>query len=142
MNDIFKRKKSNKINKIQNENGAEENNLIFTVKEEKKGLIGKKAVITVFELSDAIEFAEEYVKKHGAPIVIKADGLAAGKGVDKDPENAFQCFKKASEPQNYPGALLNLAQCYEIGFGTKKNLREAKRLKDLANMVAEALAHN
>ena len=25
--------------------------------------------------------AEEYVKKHGAPIVIKADGLAAGKGV-------------------------------------------------------------
>lgn len=41
---------------------VEENNLIFTVKEEKKGLIGKKAVITVFELSDAIEFAEEYVK--------------------------------------------------------------------------------
>lgn len=41
---------------------VEENDLIFTVKEEKKGLIGKKAVITVFELSDAIEFAEEYVK--------------------------------------------------------------------------------
>jgi phosphoribosylamine--glycine ligase len=28
-----------------------------------------------------IEPAAEYIKKHGAPIVIKADGLAAGKGV-------------------------------------------------------------
>ncbi|MCG6938192.1 MAG: phosphoribosylamine--glycine ligase [Gammaproteobacteria bacterium] len=29
----------------------------------------------------AIEPAIEYIKKHGAPIVVKADGLAAGKGV-------------------------------------------------------------
>ena len=27
------------------------------------------------------EFAKDYIRKHGAPIVIKADGLAAGKGV-------------------------------------------------------------
>ncbi|HEX5055126.1 MAG TPA: phosphoribosylamine--glycine ligase [Gammaproteobacteria bacterium] len=32
------------------------------------------------EFTDA-DKAKEYVKKHGAPIVIKADGLAAGKGV-------------------------------------------------------------
>lgn len=42
--------------------GIDENDLIFTVTAEKKGLIGKKASITVYELSDAIEFAEKYVK--------------------------------------------------------------------------------
>lgn len=65
--------------------------------------------------------------------------LATGKGVEKNPELAFQCFQKASEPQNYPGALLNLAQCYELGFGTAKNLKEAKRLQKIAAEVAEAL---
>lgn len=34
-----------------------------------------------YEVFTEIEPAKAYVKKHGAPIVIKADGLAAGKGV-------------------------------------------------------------
>ncbi|MBI5439196.1 MAG: phosphoribosylamine--glycine ligase [Nitrosomonadales bacterium] len=34
-----------------------------------------------FETFSDIKAAHAYVKKHGAPIVIKADGLAAGKGV-------------------------------------------------------------
>jgi len=34
-----------------------------------------------FETFSDIKIARDYVKKHGAPIVIKADGLAAGKGV-------------------------------------------------------------
>jgi phosphoribosylamine--glycine ligase len=34
-----------------------------------------------FETFTDIKAAREYVEKHGAPIVIKADGLAAGKGV-------------------------------------------------------------
>ncbi|MBK9161638.1 MAG: phosphoribosylamine--glycine ligase [Nitrosomonadales bacterium] len=34
-----------------------------------------------FETFSDIAHAKAYVKKHGAPIVIKADGLAAGKGV-------------------------------------------------------------
>lgn len=42
--------------------GIDENELIFSVIEEKKGLIGKKASIVVYELTDAIEFAEKYVK--------------------------------------------------------------------------------
>lgn len=39
-----------------------EEEVIFTIKEEKTGLLSKKAIITVYELSDAIEFAEEYLK--------------------------------------------------------------------------------
>ena len=42
--------------------GIEENDVIFTISDEKKGLLSKKASIVVYELSDAIEFAEEYVK--------------------------------------------------------------------------------
>jgi len=42
--------------------GINQDELIFKVSEEKKGLISKKAVIVVYELSDAIEFAETYVK--------------------------------------------------------------------------------
>ena len=42
--------------------GIEENDVIFTISEEKKGLLSKKATIVVYELTDAIEFAETYVK--------------------------------------------------------------------------------
>ena len=42
--------------------GIEENDVIFTISNEKKGLLSKKASIIVYELSDAIEFAEQYVK--------------------------------------------------------------------------------
>ena len=42
--------------------GIDENDVIFTISGEKKGLLSKKATIIVYELSDAIEFAEKYVK--------------------------------------------------------------------------------
>ena len=42
--------------------GIDENDVIFTVSNEKKGLLSKKATIVVYELTDAIEFAEKYVK--------------------------------------------------------------------------------
>lgn len=42
--------------------GIDENDVIFTIQDEKKGLLSKKATIHVYELSDAIEFAEKYVK--------------------------------------------------------------------------------
>jgi len=42
--------------------GIDENDVIFTISDEKKGLLAKKASIVVYELSDAIEFAEKYVK--------------------------------------------------------------------------------
>ena len=34
-----------------------------------------------YETFTSVEEAKAYVEKHGVPIVIKADGLAAGKGV-------------------------------------------------------------
>lgn len=47
-----------------------------------KDLMQRYEIPTAFyEVFDEVEPALTYVKKHGAPIVIKADGLAAGKGV-------------------------------------------------------------
>lgn len=43
--------------------GTPVDELVYTVEEEKKGLFGKKAVINVYELTDAIDFAQDYVKK-------------------------------------------------------------------------------
>ena len=42
--------------------GMEENDLVFKVVEEKKGILSKKATIEVFEFIDVIEFAESYIK--------------------------------------------------------------------------------
>lgn len=42
--------------------GVNADDLVFKVLEEKKALFGKKATIEVYELSDVIEFAQEYVK--------------------------------------------------------------------------------
>ena len=42
--------------------GISEEDLVFKVVEEKKGILSKKAVIEVFELTDVIEFAESYIR--------------------------------------------------------------------------------
>lgn len=42
--------------------GILEENLVYTVTEEKKGLLSKKASIEVVELTDIIEFTESYIK--------------------------------------------------------------------------------
>ena len=42
--------------------GIDEDDLVYSIEEEKKGLFAKKAVINVYELTDAIEFAQEYIK--------------------------------------------------------------------------------
>ena len=43
--------------------GVEKENLIYEVKEEKKGLFKKSATISVYELADAIQYGAEYLKK-------------------------------------------------------------------------------
>ena len=43
--------------------GVDEDQLVYTVEEEKKGIFGKKAVINIYELSDAIEYAQDYIKE-------------------------------------------------------------------------------
>lgn len=42
--------------------GIEEIDLVFQIIEEKNGLFSKKATIQVYELSDAIEYANQYIK--------------------------------------------------------------------------------
>lgn len=42
--------------------GVEEIDLVFQIIEEKNGLFSKKATIQVYELSDAIEYANQYIK--------------------------------------------------------------------------------
>ena len=58
---------------------------------------------------------------------------AEGIVVEQDAKEAFFWFEKASVEGNYPGALYNLARCYEIGFGTEVNKEEAKRLIAIAD---------
>ena len=50
------------VKMASDELGVGEDDIIFVIKDEKKGLLSKKASIVVYELSDAIEFAETYVK--------------------------------------------------------------------------------
>ncbi|MGA7594886.1 MAG: phosphoribosylamine--glycine ligase [Gallionella sp.] len=47
----------------------------------KRFMVRHKIPTAFFETFSEIEAAKAYVEKHGAPIVVKADGLAAGKGV-------------------------------------------------------------
>lgn len=44
-------------------------------------MVGAGAPVPAFEVFDDADAAREYVRRRGAPVVIKADGLAAGKGV-------------------------------------------------------------
>ena len=44
-------------------------------------MVGAGAPTPAYEVFDDADAAREYVRRHGAPVVIKADGLAAGKGV-------------------------------------------------------------
>ena len=47
-----------------------------------KQLMEKYGIPTAFfKVCEDIETAKAYIKEKGAPIVVKADGLAAGKGV-------------------------------------------------------------
>ena len=50
------------VQNASTELGIEIDNLVFSVVEEKAGLFSKKATIEVYELSDAIEYAQEYLK--------------------------------------------------------------------------------
>ena len=54
--------------------GMDEDELVFKVVEEKKGLISKKATIDVYEFTDVIEFAEGYIKS-----VIESLGISGVK---------------------------------------------------------------
>lgn len=64
------------VNQAAQDLGVEPKDVIFVVKEEKKGFLSKKAVIDVYETSDAIEFAQQYLKKAIAEIGIEVETTA------------------------------------------------------------------
>ncbi len=107
-----------------------------------------------FETFTEIEAAKAYVEKHGAPIVVKADGLAAGKGVvvAMSKQEAFAAIdmmladnkpdSASSEPEKRMGARVVIEEFLEgeeasfIVLVDGKNVlalatsQDHKRLKD------------
>lgn len=73
-------------------------------KEFAKALMSKYDIPTAaYAAFDALEPAEAYIREQGAPIVIKADGLAAGKGV--------------TVAQTVEEALEAVRNCFDGAFG-------------------------
>ena len=69
-----------------------------------KELMEKYHVPTAFfKVCDSLDEAKAYVREKGAPIVIKADGLAAGKGVVVANDGARASFWKCREPRCHRG---------------------------------------
>ncbi len=69
-----------------------------------KRLMKKFGIPTAdFEIFDDPYKAKDYVKKRGFPIVVKADGLAAGKGVMvcKSKEEAFEAIERIMEKKEF-----------------------------------------
>jgi TPR repeat protein len=62
-----------------------------------------------------------------------ADGTVCAANADE----AFKWFKMAAATETYAPALSCLALCYELGIGTKVDLREAERLESLAEALLD-----
>jgi TPR repeat protein len=60
-----------------------------------------------------------------------ADGTVCAANADE----AFKWFKMAAATETYAPALSCLALCYELGIGTKVDLKEAERLEGLAEAL-------
>ncbi len=83
-----------------------------------KNLLKKYGIPTAeFAAFTDIDAAREYVRRQGAPIVVKVDGLAAGKGVvvAQDEETAFQALETMLEDKIFGSAGLEvvLEECLE-----------------------------
>ena len=69
-----------------------------------KRLMKKYKIPTAeFEVFDNLDAARDYIRKKGAPIVIKADGLAAGKGVIVA-QNLDEALNAVDEMKNFGAA--------------------------------------
>lgn len=100
------------VNRFQNEGLAvfgptKEAALIESSKSFAKDLMKKYDIPTAkSETFTSYDEAKAYVKEHGAPIVIKADGLAAGKGVTvaETDEQALQALEEMMQEDKFSGA--------------------------------------
>ena len=68
-----------------------------------------------YEVFNDVEKAKEYVKKQGAPIVVKADGLAAGKGVvvAETVQEALDALDQMMEDRSFgeAGSVVVIEEC-------------------------------
>jgi len=81
-----------------------------------KGLMRKYGIPTAgYEAFTDIEDAKAYIREHGAPIVVKADGLALGKGVvvAQDVETALNAVEAMMREKKFgeSGARVIIEEC-------------------------------
>jgi phosphoribosylamine--glycine ligase len=90
-----------------------------------------------FETFDNYEMAVEYVKKIGAPIVVKADGLAAGKGVTvaQTEDEAINALKDIFLDNRF-GEAGNSVVIEECLFGEEASFLVFSDGKDILPMIA------
>lgn len=61
-------------------------------------------------------------------------------GLDKNYNKARALFEKSAS-QEYPGGLMNLAECYEKGLGVEKDIQKAIDLYDQAGQKGNGYAY-
>lgn len=59
---------------------------------------------------------------HPLPLINLAKCYMDGRGTERNPAKAFECYQKAGD---WPDALEGMAYCYETGIGTNKDLTKA-----------------
>ena len=65
------------VSAAASELGVEPEELVYEVTEEKKGLFSKKAVISVYELSDVVAYTQDYIKNVVESLGISGVGTTA-----------------------------------------------------------------
>ncbi len=100
-----------------------------------KNLMKKYNIPTAdFEVFDDLNLAKDYIRKKGAPIVIKADGLAAGKGVIVA-QNLDEAIQAVDDMKNFgtAGSKIVVEECM---VGEEASLLVFTDGKTIAPMVA------
>ncbi len=103
-----------------------------------KGLMKKYGIPTAeYEVFREAGAAREYVKKKGAPIVVKADGLAAGKGVvvAMDLETALRAIDDIMEDKSF-GQAGNRVVIEEFMEGEEASLLAFTDGKTIVPMIS------
>ena len=67
------------------------------------------------------------ISSHGSAEALIGGCFERGEGVPRDAVKAFEWYQKAAAPEEFPGAMFDLARCYVNGVGTAVDVREGAR---------------